>query len=90
MPIGKIVLAWKLDDEANPHEARFLKLDISKAKDKLNWTQNGILESTIKRIVDWNTAFNRQENMRREHCINEIKSTQTNERTSNSSTRNHF
>ena len=30
-------------------------------------------EPTIKRIVDWNTAFNRQENMR-EHCINEIKS----------------
>lgn len=64
---------WKLDDEANPHEARFLKLDISKAKDKLNWTPKWNLESTIKRIVDWNTAFNRQENMR-EHCINEIKS----------------
>ena len=64
---------WKLDDEANPHEARFLKLDISKAKDKLNWTPKWNLESTIKRIVDWNKAFNRQENMR-EHCINEIKS----------------
>ena len=64
---------WKLDDEANAHEARFLKLDISKAKDKLNWTPKWNLESTIKRIVDWNKAFNRQENMR-EHCINEIKS----------------
>lgn len=64
---------WKLDEEANPHEARFLKLDISKAKDKLNWTPKWTLESTIKRIVDWNIAFNRQENMR-EHCINEIKS----------------
>jgi CDP-glucose 4,6-dehydratase len=64
---------WKLDDEANPHEARFLKLDISKAKDKLNWTPKWNLESTIKRIVDWNKAFNRQENMR-QHCINEIKS----------------
>lgn len=64
---------WKLDDEANPHEARFLKLDISKAKDKLDWTPKWSLESTIKRIVDWNTAFNRHENMR-EHCINEIKS----------------
>ena len=64
---------WKLDDEANPHEARFLKLDISKAKEKLNWTPKWNLEATIKRIVDWNTAFNRQENMR-EHCINEIKS----------------
>ena len=64
---------WKLDDEANPHEARFLKLDISKAKDKLNWTPKWNLESTIKRIVDWNEAFNRQEDMR-QYCINEIKS----------------
>ena len=64
---------WKLDDEANPHEARFLKLDISKAKDKLNWTPKWNLESTIKRIVDWNKAFNCQEDMR-QYCINEIKS----------------
>jgi CDP-glucose 4,6-dehydratase len=64
---------WKLDDQANPHEARFLKLDISKAKDKLNWTPKWNLESTIKRIVDWNKAFNRQEDMR-QYCINEIKS----------------
>ena len=64
---------WELCDEANPHEARFLKLDISKAKDKLNWTPRWNLESTIKRIVDWNKAFNRQEDMR-QYCINEIKS----------------
>jgi CDP-glucose 4,6-dehydratase len=64
---------WKLDDEANPHEARFLKLDISKAKDKLNWIPKWNLDSTIKRIVDWNKAFNRKEDMR-QYCINEIKS----------------
>ena len=64
---------WKLDDEANPHEAQFLKLDISKAKDKLNWIPKWNLESTIKRIVGWNKALNRQEDMR-QYCINEIKS----------------
>ena len=64
---------WKLDGELNPHEARFLKLDISKAKDKLNWTPKWNLESTLKRIVDWNKAFNRQVDMR-QYCINEIKS----------------
>ena len=52
--IWKDCPGWKLDDEANPHEARFLKLDISKAKDKLNWTPKWNLGSTIKRIVDWN------------------------------------
>lgn len=64
---------WKLDDESNPHEARFLKLDISKAKHRLNWTPKWNLESTIKRIIDWNNAYNRQEDMRK-YCINEIKS----------------
>lgn len=64
---------WRLDDEVNPHEARFLKLDVSKAKDKLNWAPKWNLEFTIKRILDWNKAFIRQQNMRN-HCINEIKS----------------
>lgn len=64
---------WKLDKESNPHEARYLKLDISKAKDKLNWTPQMNLESAINRIIDWNKAFNRQENMQ-QHCISEIKS----------------
>lgn len=64
---------WKLDIEAHPHEARFLKLDISKAKDKLNWTPKWNLESTIKRIVDWNEVFICNQNIR-QHCINEIKS----------------
>lgn len=63
---------WKLDEEANPHEARFLKLDISKAKDKLNWTPKWNLESTIERIVDWNKAFVLKEDMRK-YCIDEIK-----------------
>jgi CDP-glucose 4,6-dehydratase len=64
---------WRLDDEVNPHEARFLKLDVSKAKDKLNWAPKWNLEFTIKRILDWNKAFIHQQNMRN-HCINEIKS----------------
>ena len=64
---------WKLDDKANPHEARFLKLDISKAKDKLNWSPKWNLESSIKRIIDWNKAFNLRDNMR-EKCINQIAS----------------
>jgi CDP-glucose 4,6-dehydratase len=64
---------WKLDEDANPHEARFLKLDISKAKDRLDWRPRWNLDSTIKRIVDWNKAFNRQEDMR-QYCIKEIKS----------------
>lgn len=64
---------WELDDNANPHEARFLKLDISKAKDRLDWSPKWTLESTIKRIVDWNKAFRDQEDMGL-YCIKEINS----------------
>lgn len=64
---------WKLDDERNPHEARFLKLDISKAKYKLNWVPKWNIETTIKKILDWNKAFHNNENML-EYCIEEIKS----------------
>ena len=64
---------WRLDEESNPHESRALKLDISKAKDRLDWAPKWNLESTIKRIIDWNNAFIRQDDMRK-FCINEIKS----------------
>ena len=64
---------WSLDKLANPHESKFLKLDISKSKNRLDWTPRWNLEVAIKRIVDWNTAYLNSENMR-EYCINEIKS----------------
>lgn len=64
---------WKLDDNINPHEARFLKLDISKAKYRLNWAPRWDLSEAIKRIVAWNEAYRNKEDMK-QYCINEIKS----------------
>jgi CDP-glucose 4,6-dehydratase len=45
--------SWKLDDDSNPHEADFLKLDISKAKSKLDWNPVWGLNHTLDKIVSW-------------------------------------
>jgi len=46
--------SWKLDQSAvNPHEANYLKLDISKAKSKLHWRPIWSLNETLSHIVSW-------------------------------------
>ena len=55
--------SWKLDSSENPHEATYLKLDISKAKSILNWSPKWTLETTLKSIIEWNSKYNKNENM---------------------------
>jgi CDP-glucose 4,6-dehydratase len=43
--------SWQLDSESQPHEARYLKLDISKAKTHLKWEPTWSLEATLTRIL---------------------------------------
>ena len=46
--------SWKLDQFAeNPHEANYLKLDISKAKSNLHWRPVWSLSETLSHIVSW-------------------------------------
>jgi CDP-glucose 4,6-dehydratase len=63
--------SWELDQCANPHEANFLKLDISKAKSKLNWTPVWDLSQTLDRIIDWHRNWMNKKNMQ-EVCFYEI------------------
>lgn len=63
--------SWNLSQECNPHEANFLKLDISKAKAKLNWTPVWSLEYSLERIIDWHQAWLNKENMQ-SICLKEI------------------
>lgn len=49
--------SWSQDQSEQPHEAHALKLDISKARQYLNWTPNWNLEKAIKEIVEWQSAF---------------------------------
>lgn len=55
--------SWKLDDKPNPHEATFLKLDCSKAKNYLKWQPRWHVDETIKRIVTWHKAYSKNQDM---------------------------
>jgi len=56
--------SWSLDSACHPHEANFLKLDISKARYKLPWHPRWNLETGLQQIVDWYRAYQRGDNMR--------------------------
>ena len=44
---------WQLDAGQHPHEAHYLKLDISKARSRLHWQPALRLDATLALIVDW-------------------------------------
>ncbi len=44
---------WKLDIGEHPHEANYLKLDISKARNRLNWHPVLRLNDALNLIIDW-------------------------------------
>lgn len=50
---------WKQDEALQPHEAHFLKLDCSKAKQELNWDSRWSLEKAIAAIVEWQHAYSK-------------------------------
>ena len=44
---------WKIDTQDHPHEAHYLKLDISKARTRLNWPPKLRLINTLELIINW-------------------------------------
>jgi len=63
---------WSLDDNQNPHEANFLKLNISKAYKQLNWKPIWKLDPTLERIINWHIAWKNKEDVQL-LCLTEIK-----------------
>jgi len=49
--------SWQLDTGDNPHEAKLLMLDISKAKNYLNWQPTWNLDHTLTQVLNWNDAW---------------------------------
>lgn len=45
--------SWTTDGGQHPHEAHYLKLDISKARSRLHWSPVLRLETALDMIVDW-------------------------------------
>jgi CDP-glucose 4,6-dehydratase len=48
---------WTAEGGNQPHEARLLKLDCSKAKARLGWSPNWDLSRALQEVVDWYRAF---------------------------------
>lgn len=55
---------WELHGGEQPHEANFLKLDISKAAHRLNWHPVMQLDQALGLIVDWAQAQLHGDNLR--------------------------
>jgi len=64
--------SWELDQNSNPHEAAFLKLDITKAKYKLGWQPVWELSHTLENIIGWHRAWLDKKDMQTV-CLAEIK-----------------
>lgn len=62
---------WSLQKGEHPHEANFLKLDISKARQRLEWSPSWSLDTALSHIVDWHRAWLSNENMR-SVCLQQI------------------
>jgi CDP-glucose 4,6-dehydratase len=73
-PVGWIVermgelwpaeLRWAYDDGPHPHEARYLKLDSSRARSRLGWRPLVGLDAALASIVEWYRALRDGSDMR--------------------------
>ena len=63
--------SWVLDNKANLHEAGFLKLDISKSRERLNWHPIWELDKVLEKIVYWHKAWTNKNDMQY-LCLSEI------------------
>lgn len=63
--------SWGLDTDSHPHEAGYLKLDISKVKSRLHWHPVWNLEQALQKIVGWHCSWLAGEDMAKV-CFSEI------------------
>jgi CDP-glucose 4,6-dehydratase len=63
--------SWQLDGDSHPHEAGYLKLDISKAKQRLGWQPRWTLETALNKVVAWHRDCLRQRDLRA-LCLDQI------------------
>jgi CDP-glucose 4,6-dehydratase len=55
---------WEQQTGDHPHEAKYLKLDISKARNRLQWQPKWSLDVALAKIVEWHLAYTTNKNMR--------------------------
>lgn len=63
--------AWAHDESVQPHEARYLKLDISRARAELGWEPRWDLGRALESIVTWHRAWLSGTDMHT-YCLDEL------------------
>ena len=64
--------SWQQDSGVHPHEANYLKLDISKAKARLGWQPRCPLATALEHICCWHRAWLAHEDMH-QMCMTQIR-----------------
>ena len=68
--VSRLLKLWgggieiKPNKEASPHEASYLKLDCSKAKEQLNWQPLVDIEETLVYIIDWYKGYEKETSLK--------------------------
>lgn len=57
-------IGWAVQKGSHPHEANYLKLDISMVKQRLNWAPRWSLDTALINIVSWHKAWLAGQDMR--------------------------
>ena len=55
---------WRVDEGPHPHEARYLKLDSSRARARLGWAPRWDLGRGLDATVEWYRALHKQQDLR--------------------------
>lgn len=69
-------VTWGVQPSDHPHEANFLKLDISKARQRLQWAPRWSLQSALIHTTHWHQAWLAGQDMRA-ICLKQINSYET-------------
>jgi len=72
---GMHTLMYRLDHAEQPHEARTLKLDCSKAKTVLGWRPLWSVSEAIDSIIAWTKAYEHRQDIK-QLCLEQIQSYQ--------------
>jgi CDP-glucose 4,6-dehydratase len=55
---------WQIDNGPHPHEAHYLKLDISKARQVMGWTPKWSLDRALDKVIEWHSAWLQKQDIR--------------------------
>ena len=63
--------AWSFDEGPHPHEAHYLKLDISKARQLMGWTPRWTLDQALDNVIEWHHTWLQRRDVR-DVCLKQI------------------